>query len=163
MDENSPILTVEDPSNTLFVNAEAHTSLQLLHRVSSDDEYDDDEDIIEADEIYDEHEEENGDVILIKELNNHNRTNQLTTPSKSLPEFSANFPIGRGRGLQSLIDQKSSISSLHSNEMTPLSTRNENTSKIEFVPQMYDGHCLLPTESTLNGHDKNQISTVNKF
>ena len=86
-------------TNTLLVNPEAHTSLQLLHRVSSDEDEDEDEDeqdIIEIED--DEEEEEDGDDPLVEHLN-HDSIDKSPTSPKLSPLLSKPFPLGRGRGL----------------------------------------------------------------
>jgi hypothetical protein len=105
MTENSCINMAMNSTNVFLVNPEAHTSLQLLHRRSSDeDDGDDDEEEEETeedeqdekledekDEEIEDIEEENGDDTLIEELNNDHKNHSI--PSPPLP-----FPVGWGRG-----------------------------------------------------------------
>lgn len=109
MAENSCIIMSINTPNTFVVNPEAHTSLQLLHRRSSDEDDGDDEDegVEEtADEQEEEEEleeekdeeieEENDDHTPAEELNNgHIDPSPISSSLPSLP-----FTVGWGRGSQ---------------------------------------------------------------
>ena len=99
----------------LPVNPEAHTSLQLLHRHSSDeDDGDDEEEEEEDDDDVDEHKEnetENGnggDPPTIEPKNDH-LNHSISAPAITLSPTSS-FPVGRGRGSRKF----SSVSLLNS-------------------------------------------------
>jgi hypothetical protein len=115
MAENSCINMIVNPTNTFLVNPEAHTSLQLLHRRSSDEDYGDDDDeeetedeqggeeeeeLEEEDEVVGEIEEENVDDTLVAELNTDHLNHSTAPPIfSSLPSFP--FAVGWGRGSKS--------------------------------------------------------------
>ncbi len=108
MAENSCIIMSINTPNTFVVNPEAHTSLQLLHRRSSDEDDGDDEDEgveetadeqEEEEELEEEKDEENDDHTLAEELNNGHIDPSTTSPiSSSLPSLP--FTVGWGRGSQ---------------------------------------------------------------
>ncbi|CAF4999275.1 unnamed protein product, partial [Rotaria sp. Silwood1] len=120
MTEDLFIDTTINSTNTFLVNPEAHTSLQLLHRRSSDEDEDDEEadDVVEEDEIVEEEkdeedeeeeldeeveetEEENGHDTLIAEFSN-GHVKRSTPPSKFSFSSSCPFTVGWGRGSRSI-------------------------------------------------------------
>jgi hypothetical protein len=102
MAENLCINMIVNPTNT-FVNPEAHTSLQLLHRRSSDEDDGDDDDEEETEdeqeqeqqEEEEEIEEENCDDTLVAELSNDHLNHSTAPPILS---SSPSFPFSRGWG-----------------------------------------------------------------
>jgi hypothetical protein len=114
MAENLCINMIVNPTNTFLVNPEAHTSLQLLHRRSSDEDDGDDDDEEETEdeqeqeqeqeeeeEEIEEIEEENCDDTLVAELSNDHLNHSTAPPiSSSLPSFP--FSVGWGRGSRSI-------------------------------------------------------------
>ncbi|CAF0899767.1 unnamed protein product [Rotaria sordida] len=114
MAENPFIDTTINSTNTFLVNPEAHTSLQLLHRRSSDEDEDDEDedDLVEGDEIVEEEEDEadeeveeteddNGDDTLNAEFNNDHIKRSISSPKISSLS-SCPFTVGWGRGSQSI-------------------------------------------------------------
>jgi len=112
MTENLCISMTINPTNTFLVNREAHTSLQLLHRRSSDEDDEDEEedteegeqeideikeDTEEGEEEIEEIKEENGDDTLVAEFNN-NHVNHSKSPPSYSSSLSFPFPVGFGRG-----------------------------------------------------------------
>jgi len=107
--ENQFTNTAINPTNTFLFNPEAHTSLRLLNRCSSDedDEDEEEEEEVEGDEPeeeddeVDEIEEDNGDNTLVSELNN-DPGNHSTSPRTFSSSPSCPFSTGWGRGARSL-------------------------------------------------------------
>ncbi|CAF2720889.1 unnamed protein product [Rotaria sp. Silwood2] len=169
MTENPFIDTTINSTNTFLVNPEAHTSLQLLHRRSSDEDEDDEEedDVIEEDEIVEEAdheveeiEEENGHDNLIAEFNN-DRVKCLTSPQK-ISSSSCPFTVGWGRGSRSIsISPPSPTStSLGRDDATVIDEYKSETS----LPKKINGndqHVIItppPTTTTqaINGYHYNE-------